>query len=118
MTAYCDLVEQVLDVYTKIPYAQGDLTCEAIFDRQRGRFVLMTLGWDDDERVHHPLAHIDIIDGKLWIQTDNKEHGIALACFAHRILAATRGRFPDFAGRRTGRPGRRNLLRPPTRPLF
>jgi hypothetical protein len=27
--------------------------------------------------VHFPLVHIDIIDGKLWIQTDNTEHGIA-----------------------------------------
>lgn len=77
VTAYADIVEQVLDTYTKIPYAHGALTCEAIFDRSRGRFALVTLGWDDDERVHHPLAHVDIIDGKLWIQTDNTEHGIA-----------------------------------------
>lgn len=74
VTAYADIVEQVLDVYTKIPYAHGDLTCEAIFDRPRSRFVLMTLGWDDDERVHHPLAHVDIIGGKLWIQTDGARH--------------------------------------------
>jgi hypothetical protein len=73
---YADVVEQVLDVYAKAPYAHGDLTCEAIFDRPRGRFVLMTLGWDDDERVHHPLVHIDLIDGKLWIQADNTEHGV------------------------------------------
>src|SRR5437773_2172911 len=59
VTAYANIVEQVLDVYTKIPYAHGDLTCEAIYDRPRNRFVLMTIGWDDDERVHHPLAHID-----------------------------------------------------------
>jgi XisI protein len=77
VAASADIVEQVLDVYTKIPYAHGDLTCEAIFDVPRGRFVLMTLGWDGDERVHHPLAHVDIIDGKLWIQADNTEHGIA-----------------------------------------
>src|SRR6266571_3148954 len=74
---YSDVVEQVLSAYAKIPYAHGDLTCEAIFDRPRGRFVLMTLGWDDDERVHHPLVHIDVIDGKLWIQADNTEHGVA-----------------------------------------
>ena len=75
--AYADIIEQVLDVYTKIPYAHGDLTCEGIYDRVRGRFVLMTLGWDNDERVHHPLVHIDIINGKLWIQADNTEHGTA-----------------------------------------
>ncbi len=72
-----DIVEKVLDPFTRIPYAHGQLTCEAIFDRPRGRFVLITLGWDDDERVHHPLVHVDIVDGKLWIQTDNTEHGIA-----------------------------------------
>jgi len=77
VTPYADIVERVLDTYTSVPYAHGDLTCEAVFDRPRGRFVLMTLGWDDEERVHHPLAHIDIIDGKLWIQTDNTEHGVA-----------------------------------------
>jgi XisI protein len=77
MNAYPDVVESVLDVYTKIPYAHGDLTCEAIFDRPRNRFVLMTLGWDEDERVHHPLVHIDVLGDKLWIQTDNTEHGVA-----------------------------------------
>jgi hypothetical protein len=77
VTAYADIVEQVLDVYTKIPYAHGDLACEAIFDRPRNRFVLITLGWDDEERVHYPLVHVDVIDGKLWIQVDNTEHGIA-----------------------------------------
>lgn len=77
VTAYAEIVEKFLDAYTKIPYAHGELSCEAIFDRSRNRFVLMTLGWDDEERVHNPLAHVDIIDGKLWIQTDNTEHGIA-----------------------------------------
>ena len=77
LNKYADIVERVLDPYTKIPYAHGQLTCEAIFDRQRQRFVLMTLGWDEDERVHHPLVHIDIVGDKVWIQTDNTEHGIA-----------------------------------------
>jgi hypothetical protein len=74
---YADIVEKVLDPHTKIPYSHGDLSCEAVFDQSRGRFVLITVGWDDDERVDDVLVHIDIINGKLWIQTDNTEHGIA-----------------------------------------
>lgn len=77
VNTYTDIIERILDPYTKIPYAHGELICEAIFDRVRGRFVLMTLGWDDDERVHHPLVHIDLIEGKLWIQADHTEHGVA-----------------------------------------
>jgi hypothetical protein len=77
LNTYKDIVEQILGVYTTIPYSRGDLRCEAIFDRQRGRFVLMTVGWDDEERVHFPVIHIDIVDGKLWIQTDNTDCAIA-----------------------------------------
>jgi XisI protein len=74
---YADIVEKVLEPYTRIPYAHSDLSCEAVFDRPRGRFALITVGWDDDERVDDVLVHIDINNGKLWIQTDNTEHGIA-----------------------------------------
>ena len=74
---YADIVEKVLDVYTRIPYAHGALTCEAIFDRARGRFMLAPLGWEQEERGHFPLVHIDIVDGKLWIQHDHTEHGVA-----------------------------------------
>ena len=77
VNTYPDIVEQILEAYTKVPYAHGNMTCEAIFDRRHGRFVLITLGWDGEERVHHSLAHIDIVDGKLWIQVDGTEHGIA-----------------------------------------
>jgi hypothetical protein len=37
----------------------------------------MTVGWDRDSRVHGCLVHIDIVDGKLWIQRDGTEQGIA-----------------------------------------
>jgi hypothetical protein len=37
----------------------------------------MTVGWDQDKRVHGCLVHIDIIDGKVWIQRDGTEQGIA-----------------------------------------
>jgi hypothetical protein len=74
---YAETVEKVLSPYTKIPYAHGDLTCEAVFDLPRGRFILVTVGWDDNERVNDVLVHVDIVNGKVWIQTDNTEHGIA-----------------------------------------
>lgn len=77
LNTYRDIIERVLEPYTKIRYAHGDLQCEAIFDRQRDRYLLMTLGWEGDQRVHHPIVHIDIIGGKLWIQTDNTDRAFA-----------------------------------------
>ncbi len=77
LSTYREAIERVLTVYTEIPYAYGDLRCEALFDRDRGRYALITVGWNQGKRVHFPLVHIDLIDGKAWIQKDNTEHGVA-----------------------------------------
>ena len=44
-----------------------------IFDR----YLVVILGRESSRRVHGCLVHIDIIEGKLWIQRDGTEHGIA-----------------------------------------
>jgi hypothetical protein len=77
LSNYGQTIERVLTVYTKIPYAHGDLRCEALFDREQDRYALITLGWNAGKRVHFPLVHIDIIDGKVWIEKDNTEDGVA-----------------------------------------
>jgi hypothetical protein len=77
LSAYRQAIERVLTAYTKIPYAHGDLRCEALFDREHDRYALITLGWNAGKRVHFPLVHIDIVDGKVWIEKDNTEDGVA-----------------------------------------
>ena len=77
LTAYRQAVERVLTVYTKIPYAHGDLHCDALFDRERDRYALITHGWDAGKRVHFCLVHIDIVGDKMWIEKDNTEDGVA-----------------------------------------
>lgn len=74
---YRQLIENILDGHARIPYAQGDFQIETIFDRAQDRYLLVTIGWDDDSRVYHPLVHVDIIDGKIWIQHDGTESGVA-----------------------------------------
>ena len=71
------IIRRVLMEYTKIPYAYGQLECKATFDRESDSYLLVTVGWDGTKRVHGILVHIDIIDGKVWIQRDGTEYGIA-----------------------------------------
>jgi hypothetical protein len=77
LSTYRDIIERVLTWYTNIPYAHGDLRCEALFDRDHDRYALITVGWNLGKRVHFPLVHIDILNGKLWIEKDNTEDGVA-----------------------------------------
>ena len=77
ITKYRQQVESILREYAKIPYAHGNIDIQTIFDREHDHYLLMLVGRDGIRRVHGCLVHIDIIDGKLWIQRDGTEYGIA-----------------------------------------
>jgi hypothetical protein len=71
------LIEKILVDYAKVPYSHSDVRLLTIFDRDQDRYVLMLDGWEGVRRVHGCLVHVDIIDGKFWIQRDGTEYGIA-----------------------------------------
>lgn len=77
LDSYRDTIERVLSEYATVPYAHGDLRAEVAFDRQHDRYLLLTVGWDRGKRVHASIVHIDIINGKVWVQRDGTEYGVA-----------------------------------------
>ena len=74
---YRKMIESILEEYAAIPYAVGNIQTEAVFDRERDRYLLVNVGWEGDDRIHGALVHVDIVDGKIWIQRDGTEDGIA-----------------------------------------
>ncbi len=79
------VVRRVLGEYAAIPYAIGDLRCEAAFDDERGRYLLLTVGWDGGRRVHGCLVHVDLIGDKIRIERDGTERGIAAELVADGV---------------------------------
>jgi hypothetical protein len=71
------LIEKILVDYAAVPYSQSDVRLQTVFDRVRDHNVLMLNGWEGVRRVHGCLVHVDIIDGKSWIQRDGTEYSIA-----------------------------------------
>ena len=57
LSRYREIIESILTEYTKIPYAYGEIQTEAVFDRERDRYLLMNTGWDLGQRVHWRLVH-------------------------------------------------------------
>jgi len=78
LETYRKIIEDILLKYTNIKYAFGDIKTEAIFDYQRDRYLVVDIGWNKDERIHDVIVHLEIINGKIWIQGDNTEEGVAL----------------------------------------
>jgi hypothetical protein len=82
---YRQIICSILTENTEIPYSYGNIQHETIFDREQDRYVVMILGREPvpefsptaTRRVHGCLIHVDIIDGKIWIQRDGTEEGIA-----------------------------------------
>ena len=74
---YRQIIQKVLAEYVRLQYAYGNIQNEAVFDREADRYLVVSLGWQKVKRIHGCLIHIDIIDGKVWIQRDGTEHGIA-----------------------------------------
>jgi len=72
-----NIICQKLSDYAEIPYAYGEIKTMTVFDKDNDSYLLLTVGWQDDRRIHGCLIHIDIIGDKLWIQRDGTEYGIA-----------------------------------------
>lgn len=77
MTRYRELIEQVITEHAQIKPAFGEVRIEAIFDEEQDHYELTYAGWDGSRRIEGTVIHVDIIDGKIWIQHDGTEHGVA-----------------------------------------
>ncbi len=74
---YRDALIAVLRQWEQRPGPNSTLRFEAVFDRERDRYLVVVVGWDGQHHVHSTLIHVEVIDGKLWIQHDQTEQGVA-----------------------------------------
>ena len=50
---------------------------QVLFDDEHERYLVLDIGWNDDQYLHTTPIHVDLIDQKIWIQYDDTEEGIA-----------------------------------------
>ena len=74
---YRRIIRNALTSFTGRRYAFSDIENEAVFDEKNDRYLVVSQGWEPNKRIHGVLIHIDIINGKVWIQRDGTEDGIA-----------------------------------------
>ena len=75
---YIQLVKQLLHDYASIFVSnEANIDYQVIFDTEHNRYLLLSVGWSNGQRVHHVVMHIDIIDEQVWIQANNTDRLIA-----------------------------------------
>ncbi len=73
---YRELVQKILKTRTE-NYSQRDTETHLIFDQERDRYQVLHIGWQDMTRVFGCIIYIEIKDGKIWIERDGTEIGVA-----------------------------------------
>ena len=75
---YKQVILEVMKEYAEyFKVSSPDLRYEFIIDTANHHYQSIRLGWHNRKRVHLLIFHIDIIEGKIWIQQDNTEAGVA-----------------------------------------
>ena len=78
LESYRRIVRNVLTTVADIPYSNPAIVHDTVFDTVNDRYLVMSVGWKEPTyRLHFCLVHVDIQDGKIWIQRDGTEDGIA-----------------------------------------
>jgi hypothetical protein len=74
---YRQIIQTVLKPYADISYANVNVKNRAAFDAETDQYIILSEGWENTQHLHGVLIHVEIMDGKVWIQMDGTEDGIA-----------------------------------------
>jgi hypothetical protein len=73
LNSYRRIIEQTLtEIADYIP--QDDQSPhKTVFDRNSDSYALIEAGWVENQRIHQFIIHLEIINGKVWVQVDNTD---------------------------------------------
>jgi hypothetical protein len=76
---YRTFIKQLIQEYGNYcpSYRGGEVDIESIFDTEHDHYQLVNVGWHNKKWIHSCFLHIDIKNGKIWIQHNGTEDDIA-----------------------------------------
>ncbi len=55
----------------------SEVESQLIFDTEHDHYQLLDIGWEEFKRIYNCFIHLDIKDGKIWIQRNMTERDLA-----------------------------------------
>jgi hypothetical protein len=74
---YREMIQKLLQDYAALSLGDRDVETELIFDVTRDHYQLVHVGWQNERRIYGCILHLDIKDGKIWLQHNGTESDIA-----------------------------------------
>ncbi len=73
LNKYREIIEQTLTEIANYIPQDSQSPHKTVFDRNSDSYALIETGWTDNQRIHQFIIHIELINGKVWIQADNTD---------------------------------------------
>lgn len=77
LTHYRQAIKSVLKDYANFSPSKDEVFTQLISDEENDHYQLMYVGWNHNTRVYGMIIHIDIINGKAWLQYNGTEFDVA-----------------------------------------
>jgi hypothetical protein len=77
LTRYRALIQDFLIEQSPGHIIGGEIETEVLFDKERDRFLLIDLGWKQQQRIYNCVIHLEIREQKIWIQRNQTDRPIA-----------------------------------------
>jgi len=77
LTRYREIAQRIVEEYASHKPSIGDVDTYAMIDTENDHYIAMQTGWVKHHRVHGAFVHLDIINGKFWIQFDGTDRPVA-----------------------------------------
>jgi hypothetical protein len=76
LVLYRRLIQEFLEEsVAQIPFKDG-IESQLLIDTIRDHYQWMRVGWNGSRRVYHVVIHLDIKDGKVWIQQNMTDSNV------------------------------------------
>ncbi len=76
LSQYRAIVQTILGEYSE-RRSTAEIESQCIFDLQRDHYQIVNVGWENQRRVYGCVLHLDIKNGKIWLQYNGTEIDIA-----------------------------------------
>ncbi|BCL38015.1 XisI protein [Nostoc sp. MS1] len=74
---YREIIQKFLKSHADFENTNSDIESQIICDTVNDHYQLLDVGWEELKRVYNCFIHLDIKDGKIWIQRNMTEVDIA-----------------------------------------
>ncbi len=78
LNEYQTKIQNLLSELAAYGSNDNEVESQLIFDVERNHYQLARVGWRNKHRIYGCVVHIDIKDGKIWIQHNGTEFDIAV----------------------------------------